>query len=205
MAERELTYSSPTPRAVLRPLKQPLYDTENVPSAGGVAQLIFFQRPFGQNIANAPVAAKTYSDTNMQQASQLGTPQEFDLFGFNVRLGDTVTLADFQAVMDQGHLVFNFGQGRPWLRTQLADFPTGCGPTGATAIDGAAAQVVHDLPVQGPPSTKEFYNFCVGKKPVRIRSNETFNVEINWPNGAPNPVVFVRVTVLLRGILYTSL
>lgn len=205
MAERELTYSSPTPRAVLRPLKQPLYDTENIPSAGGVAQLVYFQRPFGQAIANIPVAAKTYADTNMQQASQLGTPQEFDLFGFNVRLGDTVTLADFQAVMDQGVFVFNFGQGRPWLRAQLADFPTGCGPTGSTAIDGAMAQVLQNLPVQGPPSSHEFYNFCVGKKPVRIRSNETFNVELNWPNGAPNPVVFVRVTVLLRGILYTSL
>jgi hypothetical protein len=205
MAERTLTYSSPTPRALLRPLKQPLYDTENVPSAGGVAQLIFFQRPFGQAIANAPVAAKTYSDTNMTQASQLGTPQEFDLYGFNVRLGDTVTVADFQAVMDLGNFVFNFGQGRPWLRTQLADLPSGMSPAGSLSIDGAAAQVLHDIVTQGVPSGKEMYNFCVEKKPIRIRSNETFNVEINWPNGAPNPAVFVRVTVILRGILYTSL
>jgi hypothetical protein len=205
MAERELTYSSPTPRALLRPLKQDLYDTENIPSAGGVNQLVYFQRPFGQNIAQAPVAAKTYADTNMNQASQLGTPQEFDLYGFNFRLGDMVTLADFQAVMDQGVFTFNFGQGRPWLRTQLANIPSGVAPFGATAIDGAAAQVVHDLPVQGVPSAKEMYNFCVGKKPCRIRSNETFNVEVTWPNAAPNPVVFVRATVMLKGVLYTSL
>jgi len=205
MAERDLVYSSPTPQAVLRPLKQPLYDTENVPSAGGVAQFIFFTRPLGQNLGNAPVAIKTLADTNMTQASQLGTPQEFDLYGFNVRLGNVVTLADFQAVMDQGSFVFNYGQGRPWLRCPLADIPSGVAPSGALSIDGAAAQVVHDLPVQGVPSVKEFYNFCVGKKPSRIRSNENFSVEINYPNGAPNPAVFVRMQVVLRGILYTSL
>jgi hypothetical protein len=205
MAERELTYSSPTPRAVLRPLKQPLYDTENMPSAG-LAQIIFFQRPLGQNLGAAPVAAKSYADTNMQQASQLGTPQEFDLYGFNMRLGVPVTLVDFQLLMDQGLFVFNFGQGRPWLRCQLGDIPTGCGQNGAASIDGAVAQVLHDIPVQGVPSTKEFYNFCVGKKPIRIRSNETFNVEIDYPNGVPNiAAAFCRMTVLMRGILYTSL
>lgn len=205
MAERALTYSSPTPRALLRPLKQSLYDTENIPSAGGVAQVIYFQRPFGQALASAPVAAKTYSDTNMTQASQLGTPQEFDLYGFNCRLNNNVTTADFQTVMDLANFVFNFGQGRPWLRTQLADLPSGCAPSGSTAIDGAAAATLNDLPVQGVPSTKEMYNFCVGKKPIRIRSNETFNAEVNYPNGAPNPVLFVRMTIIMRGILYTSL
>ena len=205
MAEQKLAYSSPTPRAVLRPTKQPRYDTEQVPSAGNAAQLIFFQRPLGQAFAFAPVANKTMADTNMTQASQLGTPQEFDLYGFNVRLGDTVTLADFQAVMDQGVFVFNFGQANPWLTTQLADIPTGCGPAGAVSIDGAVAQVVHDLPTQGPATIKELYNFTVAKKPIRIRSNETFNVTISWPNANPNPVVFVRMTVILRGLSYNGL
>lgn len=203
--EARLAYSSPTPRAVLRPIKQPVYDTENVPSAGNAAQLIFFQRPLGQTFAFAPAANKTLADTNLQQASQLGTPQEFDLYGFNVRLGNTVTVADFQAVMDQGVFVFNFGQGRPWLTTQLQDMPSGVAVSGSTAIDGAAAQVNDDLPIQGVPSVKELYNFTVGKKPTRIRPNETFNVTIQWPNANPNPVVFVRVTVIMRGITYTGL
>ena len=205
MSERNLVYSSPTPRAALRPLKQPLYDTENVPSAGGAAQLIYFARPIGQNLAQAPVAAKTLADTNMTQAQQLGTPQEFDLYGFNCRLGNTVTVADFQQVMNQGVFQFFFGQGRPWLRTQLSDLPTGAGITGSTAIDGAAAQVLNDLPVNAVPSTREMYNFAVGKKPVRIRSNENFSAQLDWPNANPNPVVFVRVSIILRGILYTSL
>ncbi len=205
MAERALVYSTPTPRAALRPLKQPLYDTENVPSAGNAAQLIYFQRPIGQNLAFAPVAAKTLADTNLTQASQLGTPTEFDLYGFNFRLGDTVTLADFQQVMDQGVFTFNFGQNRPWLQTQLGDIPTGVGITGSLSIDGAVAQVLNNLVTQAPPSVKEYYSFAVGKKPVRIRSNETFNVQLDWPNANPNPVVFVRATVILRGIKYTSL
>jgi len=205
MAERALAYSSPTPRAVLRPIKEPLYDTENVPTAGNAAQLIFFQRPLGQAMAQAPVGVgKTLADTNLSQASQLGTPQEFDLYGFNVRLG-IVTLADFQIVMDQGVFQFNMGTGRPWLTCQLGDLPTGMGPTGATSIDGAVAQVLHDLPVQGQSSAKELYGFTIEKKPVRIRPNETFGVTISWPNANPNPLVFVRVSVLLRGIKYTAL
>jgi len=203
--ERSLVYSSPTPRAALRPLRQPLYDTENVPSAGNAAQLIYFQRPIGQAIAFAPAAAKTLADTNLTQASQLGTPAEFDLYGFNFRLGNTVTLADFQQVMDQGVFTFNFGQARPWLQVQLSDIPTGCGISGSLSIDGAVAQVLNNLVTEGPASVDEIYSFAVAKKPVRIRSNETFNVQIDWPNANPNPVVFVRATVLLRGIKYTSL
>lgn len=203
---RQYVYSSPAPQATLRPLKQPLYDTEVVPSAGTAAALNFFQRPIGQPFANAPVGVgKTLADTNLNQAAQLGTPNEFDVYGFNVRLGNTVTVADFQAVMDQGVFTFNFGQGRPWLQTPLSDIPSGVNIAGSTAIDGAAAQVNDDLPVEGIPSVKEIYSFAVGKKPVRIRSNETFGVVINWPNANPNPVVFVRVQVLLRGIFYASL
>jgi hypothetical protein len=206
MEGRKYVYSSPPPQATLRPLKQPLYDTEVIPSAGTAAQLNFFQRPIGQTFANAPVGTgKTLADTNLNQAAMLGTPNEFDVFGFNVRLGNTVTVADFQAVMDQGVFTFNFGQGRPWLQCQLSDLPTGTAISGSTAIDGAAAQVNDDLPVQGVSSVKELYSFCVGKKPVRIRSNETFGVVVSWPNANPNPVVFVRMTVLLRGIFYASL
>ena len=206
MEGRKYVYSSPAPQATLRPLKQPLYDTENIPSAGNAAALNFFQRPIGQPFAFAPVGAgKTLADTNLNQAAQLGTPNEFDVWGFNVRLMDTVTVADFQAVMDQGVFTFNFGQGRPWLQCQLQDIPSGVAISGSTAIDGAAAQVNDDLPIQGVPSVKEMYSFAVGKKPVRIRSNETFGVVVNWPNANPNPVVFVRMSVLLRGIFYASL
>lgn len=206
MEGRKYVYSSPAPQATLRPLKQPLYDTENIPSAGNAAALNFFQRGIGQGFAFAPVGTgKTLADTNLNQAAQLGTPNEFDVWGFNVRLMNTVTVADFQAVMDQGVFTFNFGQGRPWLQTQLQDIPSGVAISGSTAIDGAAAQVNDDLPVQGAVSVKEIYSFAVGKKPVRIRSNETFGVTVNWPNANPNPVVFVRMTVLLRGIFYASL
>jgi len=205
-AGRRLVFSSPTPKATLRPLKQPVYDTENVPSAGGANQLLFFQRPLGQAFSQAPVGAgKTLADTNLQQAAQLGTPNEFDIWGFNVRLGDTVTLADFQQVMNQGVFTFNFGQGRPWLQCQMHDVPSGVASSGSTAIDGAAAQVLQNLPINGVPSTKELYSFAVGRKPVRIRSNETFSIQLDWPNANPNPLVFVRVTVIMRGIFYSSL
>ena len=71
--------------------------------------------------------------------------------------------------------------------------------------EARAAATLNDLPVQGVPSVKELYAFAIGKSPVRLRSNETFGVTISWPNANPNPVVFVRMTVILRGIFYASL
>jgi len=206
MAGRTLVVSSPQPRATLRPLKQPRYDTENIPSAGTANTLNFFQRPIGQAFANAPVGTgKTLADTNMQQAGQLGTPTEFDVWGFNVRTNVTITQADHQIAMDQGVFTFNFGQGRPWLQTQLRDIPAGVDSHGSMAVDGAGALDVRQIITNGMPSIKELYSFAVGRKPVRIRSNETFGVTLNWPNAAPNPTVFVRLTVLIRGIEYSAL
>jgi len=202
----QIVYGTPAPPAALRVLRQPLYDTEHLPSAGGVASLIFFQRPLGQAMANAPAAAKTYADTNMQQASLIGSPAEFDLFGFNVRLTNTVTLAQFQNIVDMGLFIFTFGQGRPWLRTQLQDMPSGCNIMGAIALDGAAVATTVAAPVSGiPGDPKGLYAFAVGGAPIRIRSNETFGVEIQWPNGAPAPVTRVRITVTLRGLYYAGL
>ena len=206
MAGRRLVTSSPTPRATLRPLKQPRYDTENIPSAGGANTLNFFQRPIGQGFANAPVGVgKTLADTNMQQAGQLGTPTEFDVWGSNVRTNVTVTQADWHIAMAQGVFTFNFGQGRPWLQTQLRDIPAGVDSHGSMAVDGAAALDVRQIISNGVPSVKELYSFAVGRKPVRIRSNETFGCSINWPNANPNPLLFVRLSVFLRGIEYSAL
>jgi hypothetical protein len=107
--------------------------------------------------------------------------------------------------MDQGVFVFSQGQGRIFLRTPLQDIPSGVAPYGGVSVDGAGALTPNDLPIMGVPSIKEFYNFTIEKKPIRIRSNENFAVEVNFPNAAPNPVLFVRMMVLMRGILYTSL
>jgi hypothetical protein len=206
MAGRRLVTSSPSPRATLRPLKQPRYDTENIPSAGGVATFNFFQRPIGQAFANAPVGAgKTLADTNMQQAAQLGTPTEFDVWGFNCRLNVETTQADHQVALSEAVFTFNFGQGRPWLQTQLRDIPAGVDSTGSMAVDGAAALDVRTIISNGVPSIKELYSFAVGRKPVRIRSNETFGVTVNYPNANPDPAVHVRMTIFLRGIEYAAL
>ncbi len=141
----------------------------------------------------------------MQQAAQLGTPNEFDIWGFNVRTNVAITQADHQVAMGQGVFTFNFGQGRPWLQTQLRDVPAGVDSHGSMAVDGAAALDVRQVITNGVPSIKELYSFAVGRKPVRLRSNETFGVTITYPNANPNPVVFIRLTVLLRGIEYSAL
>jgi hypothetical protein len=202
----QIVYGTPAPPAALRVLRQPLYDTEHLPSAGGVASLIFFQRPLGQAMANVPAAAKTYADTNMQQASLIGSPAEFDLFGFNVRLSNAVSVASFQQIIDMGLFIFTFGQGRPWLRAQLQDIPSGCNIFGGIAYDGAGVATTVGWPISAiPADPKGLYPFAVGGSPIRIRSNETFGVELQWPNGAPAPVTRVRITVTLRGLYYAGL
>jgi hypothetical protein len=201
----QIVYGTPAPPAAFRVLRQPLYDTEHYPSAGGVTSLIFFQRPLGQGFANAPAGAKTYADTNMQQASLIGSPAEFDLFGFNVRLGNTVLLAEYQSLINQGLFIFTFGQGRPWLRAQLQDIPSGCNIAGAMGYDGAAAATMVALPTSGLQDSKQLYAFAVGGAPIRIRSNETFGVEIQWPNAAPAVTTRVRITTTLRGLYYAGI
>jgi len=207
---RRLVRGTPAPDAVLRPLKNPLYDTELIPSTVGVAQMLFFQIPIGQNFAAAAAAgvrAKTLGDTNMTQAAQLGTPREFDLFGFNCRIEDDggvgVTRVDYLQIVDDAAFTFNFGVGRPWLQTQLRDIPAGCDEY-MSAVDGAAALV--ECVQTGLSSTKEFYNFLVKKNPIRIRSQETFNVQLDWFVANPAPATDdIKVTQILRGILYSGL
>ena len=79
-----VTVAKPSPRAALRALKQPLYDTMECPAdANAVNNLTFFQAPIGQAL-NVTAVLKTVAETNLTQAGQLGVPQEFDLFGFNM-------------------------------------------------------------------------------------------------------------------------
>lgn len=69
---------SPAQVPLLRPLRQYQYDREYILSTASSIVL------FADNKKNgAPTGvAKTLTDTNMPNAGQLGTPLEFDLFGF---------------------------------------------------------------------------------------------------------------------------
>jgi len=68
--------SSPLPSAILRPLQQPLYDTELITAAGTPAIIQFFQRQLGQT-TGVGALVKTLAETNLSQPGQLANPLNF--------------------------------------------------------------------------------------------------------------------------------
>lgn len=200
------------PAGILRKLTQPLYDTNVL--EGGVAQqrLGFFELPIGQNMPVAGVP-KTIVDTNMTQASQLGTPQKFWLRGynfefFNLEPDDIANTApDLVLLYEQSLFTFTFGNNRPWLQIPLSQIPQGCALTGTLAFGDDQNAVEAAYLHQGEASVAEYYNFTVARRPIRINTNEPFSAEITWPNGAVtwNTANDQRVRVYLIGHLFAAI
>jgi len=188
------------PPSYLRPLKQPLYDTMQYPAAG-VNALSFFQVPQGQALVAG--VNKTAVHTNLTQAGQLGTPQQFDLFGFQCKLPVVTINADWDALIANGVFTFSFGQNRQWLTVPLAYVPAGISKDGyaATTVGATTIESHHN----GQGLISNYLNFTVGNNPIRIHSNESFNVTLTWPTVIPTPTVAVNITVYLLGILYSGL
>ena len=120
-----ITMSQPAGAALLRKLRQPLYDTNILENAVAPALYQFFVLPLG-NAMPVTAVAKTEADTNLNQASQLGVPQMFDLESFNFEYfihtnTDVANLAaDIFQLYGQSVFTFFFGQNRPWLELPLS-------------------------------------------------------------------------------------
>jgi len=216
-----ITVQEPAPRAALRALKQPVFDTMECPGAGApVANLTFFQAPLGQNL-NVTGVAKTAAETNLNQAGQLGVPQEFDLFGFNITWeNDDYWFEDTGAVGSLPNFIldsveiyeasvfqFFFGQQRAWLQIPLVKVPHGpfcvTGP-GDVAIDTEKYYNIHC----GESTKDEFLKFLANDAPISIHSAENFSARIDWPLAAMGLTangVNSKIKVYLVGVLYAAL
>lgn len=188
---------SPPATPVLRPLKQPMYDTEVYPAAG-VGRLQFFVN--AANIA-ATGAAKTLADTNMTQNGQLGSPLEFDLIGFNVEVARGTTLDDHNGIFNTGVFQWVFGPSTPWLTVPLTRIPEGVAQSGA--LDGAAAAV--SILSNGTPHVTNFYNFAVDRRARHIFPTESFRGEISYPIAVVPITVDTRMRMYMIGILFSQL
>lgn len=137
--------SSPLPSAILRPLQQPLYDTEIIPAAGTPNELVFFQRQLGQTTTFGGVT-KTEAETNIQQPGQLANPLEFSLFGFLFEVQPGTTLADFVAIYTTSAFIFTYTGNRVYLSLPLTRIPQGVSPEGfaATTVGATTLAVVHN-------------------------------------------------------------
>lgn len=190
---------SPPATPVLRPLKQPMYDTEIYPAAG-VGRLQFF---VNSSTIAATGAAKTLAETNMTQNGQLGTPLEFDLIGFNMelqRFTTADTIANANAVMNFGVWTWVFGQNTPWLVVPVTRIPEGVGAAGFAAGAGPFIGLTN-----GTPHVTNFYNFAVDRRARHIFSTESFRGELSYPGGVVPITVATRIRFYMLGILFAQL
>lgn len=222
---KKLTIERETSQGVLRGLRQPLYDTMEIPAdAAAVPSIDFFTRPIGDEL-NVTGNSKTELDTNLTSSGELGTPEQFELFGFNVsvlyaskykEVGDTYGslanfLDDMTEIYEQG--VFEFLQNsKSYLEIPLTQIPHGnfhlYGPAD-TASDNAAGLGVNFYSISnGMPEKKEFYKFYVNDAPEFIPSNQNFKCRLKYPNGdigLSGDGTGTRVVVYMVGVLYAAL
>jgi len=184
------------PAAVVRSYKQPLYDSEIMLATDEDAELVLFQKPIGQNLADG-TTRKTLLHTNMNNAGQLGTPQSFDVFGFNLRLLEAsekvVTIANFNLIEAAGVAIVIFGTDNPFLQVPIEDIPSGVDTEGLGATDA---------PHIGLGESSNFYRFDVGGRALHINSTESFQVKLSFPSGLEGVTGNHLFRFYMRGILY---
>lgn len=209
--------SSPQPSAVLRPLQQPLFDTELL--IAGVSEIIFFQRQIGQAFANQPTGGssantKTIADTNMYQPGQLPNPLEFSLFGFLFEVPAGIILADFQLIYSTGLFTYTYTGNRVYLQVPITRIPQGVSPEGFSGAAATNSVNVHN----GVGHISNLYKFTIGRAALRIRPTESFQARLSYNSGTSNNVGAlsgvtnqlggtgsIRIRTFLMGLTWTAL
>lgn len=183
------------PAAVVRSYKQPLFDSEVMLATDEDAEMVLFQKPIGQSMADT--TRKTLLYTNMNNAGQLGTPQSFDVFGFNLRImpldDKVVTIGNFGLIEAKGVATVVFGTDNPFLQVPIEDIPSGVDTEGLGATDA---------PHIGLGISDNFYRFDVGGRALHINSTESFSVKLSFPSGLEGITGNHLFRFYMRGILY---
>lgn len=212
-----LAINSPLDRAYLRPLQEPLYDTEGISVPSGPTSVVFFQRPVSQNMAVAGGVAKTEAETNLNQSAMLDYPREFSVLGFNVALDSTVTLKNAAKLYRRAWFAFTFSGRRPYLQIPLNRIPQGIGISGGVATSLAAGvSPAMNATTMGLPHVANYYKFNLGRAALKIKPGEAFNTKINFPAavtsldtltnyGEANPDSFLYVHNYIVGLNWSPL
>lgn len=205
-------YSGPLPSAILRPLQQPLYDTELTTAAGTPNMIQLFQRQLGQTTA-AGALVKTLAETNLSQPGQLANPLEFSVFGFTFNTAPApgtafVTQADWADIYGASVFTFLYTGNRVYLQIPLNRIPQGVKPEGFSGGGPLAggAQPERTQIGNGVGHISNFYKFTIGRSALRIRPTESFQCRLDWPTAAPTIVAAnIRLQVHLLGLQWTPL
>jgi len=192
---------TPPQTPVLRPLRQPLYDSEKLVNGQTNKRSLFVNNTKFQDGTD-----KNECDTNMTQSGQLGYPLEFDLVGFLVELERGTTRLQSNDIYN--HIVFKwfFGQNVPWLRIKLTKLPEGIAASGSVSTgtgDATEASIISN----GWGVVTNFYNFTTpDRKARRISSTESFRNDLEVCEAlALGSGGEVKITTWMLGILYAQL
>jgi len=194
---------------------QTLYDSVAYPAAG-LSQIIFFQIPAGQGTGFAG-GAKTFEDTNITNAGMLPANIEFLIQSIELMfLPTTPTVAaqmpaafgaqaiaqivnDAYIFYRTGYLVLFVGSKAYLTEAPLMKFP----PKANFAVNAALADVSSTA---ASLQSRIAYGTARGrpyllKAPLRLVSNQNFNVNINFPSlrAITNPAL---IYCTLDGVLY---
>lgn len=189
----EYVLSTPSGRAVLRPLRYPLYDATIL--TNGLTQCRVL---FGNHRQFDDGTAKSECDTNMTLDSQLGSPNLFDLVGFTGELEYGVSQADFNDIYNKCTFRWIFGTNTIFTRTTLKKIPQGIGPVG---FNSAGTIITQGLTVLG-----NFYNFTTpDRKARRIDSVEQFRNEICPCSALSITAAGRKWFTYMMGVLYSNI
>ena len=189
-----IAVNTPLDRAYLRPLQEPLYDSEIIPcgtdtTTNSAFSLVFYQRPYSQNTQypSASPVSKTEAETNINQSSMLDYPREFSILGFTVSLDSTIGLQFQGALLRRAFFQFIFSGRRPYLQIPLDRLPAGIGLEGAVGLgnvtDSTYGEGVITCFKQGLGHIANYYKFNLGRSALKIKPGEAFNAKITWPVG----------------------
>ncbi len=185
-------------------IAQPLYDYQAY-GAGGQTSLTFFAQPIGQG-------GKTLDDTNMESAGQMPAPKEQLVTGIQVvffpagnpgSFGAQVAADnwnDAYSVFKSGHLNFFVGSKSYLQDAPVGKFSNDFRLAGAAAVSDASTAGAN---MQSMIDYASFAGPTYNISPVRLTSNQNFNVTLNWntavalPSGNPG-----RIGIILMGFQY---
>ena len=194
LAVRGARAEAPVGRPMVKPRRQPLWDTE-VLLAAGTLGINLFVTPQGQQ--NTAGIAKQAWHTNMTRPGQISSPQTFYLEAISVKVvpADSVptqpTAAN--AVLAFYNAVFKFYVGsKTLLRAPLNKMPGGCGLWDNSLVTAISF---------GIPSVHNVFSIKLGGEPYKITAEEHFHAEIQYPTADPGVGVDTAIQVMLHGVL----
>lgn len=198
-------------------VRQTFYDSAVYPAAGSLL-IAFFNLPLGQGTGFGG-AAKTYSDTNLQTASQLPKYNDFVLEGIEIHFQPTTpTVTGYMpanygaqlimAIINDTYIFRRSGNlqltisNKPYLQeAPLMRFPARTGfrifhpalSDATTAGSNAQSRI-------GYADAAGAY-YALSPAEIFIESTQAFFVQLAWPEGLQAIVNPARIFVVLHGIL----